>query len=56
MDIMAEFGAIKDTDPAGDAAQQLVNKLQGYITEHFYKCSDQYTLAALAGCIPAAGK
>ena len=40
MDIMAEFGAIKDTDPAGDAAQQLVNKLQGYITEHFYKCSD----------------
>ena len=41
MDIMAEFGAIKDTDPAGDAAQQLVNKLQGYINEHFYKCSDQ---------------
>ena len=41
MDIMAEFGAIKDTDPAGDAAQRLVNKLQGYINEHFYKCSDQ---------------
>ena len=41
MDIMAEFGAIKDTDPAGNAAQQLVNKLQDYINEHFYKCSDQ---------------
>lgn len=41
MDIMAEFGAIKDTDPAGDAAQQLVGKLRGYINEHFYTCSDK---------------
>lgn len=40
MDIFAEFGAIRDTDPAAEPAQALVNKLQGYITEHFYTCSD----------------
>ena len=41
MEIFAEFGAIRDGDPAGDAAQALVNKLQGFITEHFYTCSDE---------------
>ena len=41
MDIFREFGAIRDTDPASDQAQALVNKLQSYITAHFYTCSDQ---------------
>ena len=41
MDIFAEFGAIRHTDPSGDAAQALVRKLQGFITEHFYTCSDE---------------
>ena len=44
MDIFAEFGAIRDTDPAAPAAQALVNKLQNYITENFYTCSDAILL------------
>ena len=45
MDIFAEFGAIRDTDPAAPEAQALVQKLQGYITENFYTCSDQILLS-----------
>ena len=41
MDVFAEFGAIRGSDPSGDAAQALVKKLQGFITEHFYTCSDE---------------
>ena len=41
MDIFAEFGAIQKDDPSGDAAQALVKKLQRFITEHFYTCSDE---------------
>ena len=41
MDIFAEFGAIRDRDPASPQAQALVNKLQNYITENFYTCSDE---------------
>lgn len=41
MDIFAEFGVIRDSDPTGAAAQQLVKKLQDFITEHFYTCSDE---------------
>ena len=45
MDIFAEFGAIRDTDPAAPEAQALVQKLQGYITEHYYTCSDTILLS-----------
>ena len=45
MDIFAEFGTIRDTDPASAEAQALVNRLQGYITEHFYTCSDGILLS-----------
>ena len=45
MDIFAEFGTIRDTDPASAEAQALVQKLQGYITENFYTCSDQILLS-----------
>ena len=41
MDIFAEFGAIRDTDPAAPEAQALVQKLQSYITEHYYTCSNE---------------
>ena len=41
MAIFAEFGAIRNEDPAGDTAQALVKKLQDFITEHFYTCSDE---------------
>ena len=41
MEIFAQFGQIKDTDPASEKAQKLVKKLQGYITEHFYTCTDE---------------
>ena len=45
MDIFRAFGAIRDTDPASAEAQALVNRLQGYITEHFYTCSDEILLS-----------
>ena len=49
MDIFAEFGAIKDAnlgtnknvDPASAEAQALVKKLQDYITQHFYNCTNE---------------
>lgn len=41
MGIFAEFGAVKERDPASEEAQELVRKLQGYITEHYYTCTDQ---------------
>ena len=41
MDIFAEFGAIRTTDPASEEAQALVKKLQDYITENFYTCTDE---------------
>ncbi len=44
MAIFAEMGQIKDSAPEDDAAQGLVRKLQGYITRHYYKCTDQILL------------
>ena len=41
MDIFAEFGAIRDSDPAGEQAQALVKKLQDFITEHMYTCTKE---------------
>jgi len=41
MDIFAEFGAIRDTDPASEQAQTLVKKLQDFITENMYTCTDE---------------
>ncbi len=45
MAVFAEMGSIKDTDPAGPDAQALVKKLQGYITEHYYNCTEQILLS-----------
>jgi len=41
MDIFAEFGAVRDTDPASKEAQALVQKLQDYISKHYYTCTNQ---------------
>ena len=39
--IFVEFGEIKDLDPASEEAQIQVKKLQDYITEHYYTCTNQ---------------
>ncbi len=40
--VLAEFAAIKDgTAPESEAAQSLVKKLQTYITDNFYTCTDE---------------
>ena len=41
MDIFSAFGNIRTTDPASASAQTLVQKLQAFISEHFYDCSDE---------------
>ena len=41
MRIFAEFGEIKDSDPADKAVQAQVEKLQQYISEHYYACSNE---------------
>lgn len=41
MDIFAELGAIRKEYPSSGAAQALVKKLQDFITEHLYTCSDE---------------
>ena len=41
MGVFSEFGAIRSEDPSSSAAQALVKKLQDFITEHFYTCSDE---------------
>lgn len=40
MGIFAEFGKIRLTDPAAPLAQALVAKLQDFITDHLYTCSN----------------
>lgn len=41
MGIFRDFGAIRKEDPASAKAQALVAKLQAYITEHYYNCTDE---------------
>ena len=41
LDIFAEIGKEKGTDPASEKVQALIGKLQAFITEHFYTCSDE---------------
>ena len=55
MSIFAEFGAVKEQPAASAEAQGLVRKLQGYITENYYTCTDQI-LAGLAKMYAAGGE
>ena len=41
LDIFAQFGQIRETDPASEEAQAMVKKLQDFITEHMYTCTKQ---------------
>ena len=46
IDIFGEFGQIRNTDPASEEAQEMVKKLQDYITEHMYTCTKE-----ILGCL-----
>ncbi len=39
MAIFRELGAIRQENPASEAAQALVGKLQDFITRHYYTCT-----------------
>ena len=41
MDIFREFGEIREGDPADPLAQALVKKLQDFISEKMYTCTDE---------------
>ena len=41
MSIFAEFGTIRGENPGSVEAQRLVKRLQDFITENFYTCSDE---------------
>lgn len=41
MKIFEEFGAIKTENASGAKAQELVSKLQSYITENYYLCTKE---------------
>ena len=41
MKIFAEFGQMIDLEPSDEKVQAQVKKLQEYITEHFYKCTEE---------------
>lgn len=41
MQLFAEFGKLKGESPESSEAQAMVKKLQGFITEHFYTCTDE---------------
>lgn len=41
MEIFAEFGKIKEQSPDGENAAKMVKKLQDFITENFYTCTDE---------------
>ena len=55
MDVFAEFGAVRDGDPASEEAQALVRKLQDFITAHYYTCTDRI-LAGLGQMYAAGGE
>lgn len=40
MDIFRRFGELKELEPSSEPVQAMVKELQGYITEHYYTCSD----------------
>lgn len=41
MGVFAEFGRMKGIDPYSEEAQDQVKRLQDYITEHYYTCSEK---------------
>ena len=41
MALLAAFGPMKDGDPASTEAQALARRVQDYITEHYYSCTNK---------------
>ena len=41
MALIAEFGRMKDLDPASDRPQAQVKRLQDFITAHYYHCTNE---------------
>lgn len=44
MSIFSEMGALRNQQPSDPKVQELVRKLQNFITEHYYKCTDEMLL------------
>lgn len=40
-EVFAEFGAVKETDPAESSVQEKVKKLQDFISKNYYTCSKE---------------
>ena len=55
MAVFAEFGAIRNDDPSSPKAQDLVRKLQDFISAHYYTCTDQI-LSGLGQMYAAGGE
>ena len=55
MDVFAEFGEIRNGDPASPEAQALVRKLQDFISAHYYTCTNQI-LSGLGQMYAAGGE
>ena len=53
--LFKEAGEIKDEDPASPAAQDLVKRIQAFITEHMYTCTDEI-LSGLGKMYSAGGE
>lgn len=45
MGILAEFGKLQDLEPSDETVQAQVKKLQDFITEHMYTCSNEILLS-----------
>ena len=41
MELLTEFGKLKDHAPESEEVQTHVKKLQEYITAHYYRCTDE---------------
>lgn len=54
MAIIAEFGTMKDQSASARAVQEQVRKLQAFITDHYYTCTDE-TLSGLGKLYAAGG-
>ncbi|MCR5236768.1 MAG: MerR family transcriptional regulator [Lachnospiraceae bacterium] len=55
MKVFEEFGAMKNKAVASAEVQEQVKRLQAFITDHFYKCSDE-VLFSLGKMYPAGGE
>ena len=55
MGIFAEFGRIRDGSPESPEATALTEKLQRFITDRFYRCSDEF-FCSLADLYAAGGE